>query len=126
MLLFRYFWKPVVWALTILVLCILPGSTFDSVKTFQHTDKLIHFFLYFVQALLLFVALYKWGKIKLHQTYITILLIPSLMGMLIETIQHYLVLNRMFDLGDAAANLLGISLFLLIPKHLWIKYQHLL
>lgn len=106
------FWKynilSTVWALVILILCLLPGKELPTVDI-ENFDKLAHFSMYFLLALMMY---YGWKKqdsfIALHhRTAIKILIITSAYGFVVEVIQELLTADRHFDLLDAIANSTG-------------------
>lgn len=119
------FWKVGLWSTLILVMCFLPGSAFKSVKTFEHTDKIIHTTFYLVHTFLLIGAFDKYKNLTNKQlNYSTIIIsVPLSMGLFVELVQHFLINNRYWDVYDIAANALGVSLAFVFSKNQYIKKQ---
>lgn len=85
------------------------GSGFLSQFKFPHIDKVVHFFMFFFMAILLYCS-FKLSKILYF-------VIPTLTGILIEILQHTTNTGRTFDVWDIAANTTGALLaFFLLPK----------
>lgn len=91
-----------------MVLCLMPGRDLPSVTLWQ-ADKIVHFFVYVVLAVLLYIG---WKKQKefawLHrQMGYKILVLTFGYGFAVEILQELLTTDRHFDLYDALANALG-------------------
>lgn len=100
-----------------IVLFTLPGSAFKSVKTFPHTDLIVHAIFYFIQTVLLIQAVIQYNKMNdsaLRLRYL--LLIPVVMGLLIEGIQDLFITNRYWDVLDIMANIVGVLLALVLAR----------
>lgn len=96
------------WAVFILVLCLMPGRDLPSVHLFE-ADKIGHFSVYVILAALLF---YGWKKQSqfpsLHQNVLLkILILTSVYGFAVEVMQELFTADRHFDLFDALANSTG-------------------
>lgn len=113
---FFVFTPFLIWSITIIVLCILPGSTFKSVKTFEHTDKVVHAFLYFFHVLFLYIPLRLLNNKLTFKHYLIIFTIPILLGLILEYIQHNYIPNRVYDIGDVLANIFGLLCFIFSPE----------
>jgi len=117
--LLKIFWKIVAWTLLMLVAFTLPGSAFKTVKTFQHTDLVVHAVLYFTHTTLLIQAINRYNlefdkSIKRAVCFY----IPVAMGIAVEFVQGAFISNRHWDMLDIAANMLGTALALLIIPRL--------
>ncbi len=96
------------WTVIILVLCLIPGNNLPEVKLWEHTDKLIHFTLFFVLQML-WGAAFPAYKFK-------ILLLASVYGIAIELIQHNYIPFRSFDVWDWVADTAGALVASIIFK----------
>lgn len=76
---------------------------------FDHLDKLIHFFIYVIFCSLGFLAIMEFSKNRMSHPrgLLLILIIAFFYGLLIEVLQHFMPLNRMFEIWDLLANSLG-------------------
>ncbi|SMC71708.1 VanZ family protein [Moheibacter sediminis] len=84
-------------------------SSLLSQIVFPHIDKVVHFFMFFFMAILLYCS-FNLNKIL----YFTI---PTATGILIEVLQHTTNTGRTFDIFDIAANTAGAFIaFLFIRK----------
>ena len=106
------FWKyniaSILWALLILILCLMPGKDLPTVEILNF-DKLVHFGIYIVLALTMY---YGWKKqdsfLSMHRNTITkILLLTSVYGFAVEVMQEIFTTDRNFDIFDALANSSG-------------------
>lgn len=124
------FWKynllSILWAVLILVLCLMPGKDLPSFSILEF-DKVIHFFIYILLVLMMY---YGWKKQNsfptLHQyTLVKILFITSVYGFLVELLQAFFTADRHFDLFDALANsggaVAGTLLSMYFKKYIAIK-----
>lgn len=103
----------------ILFLCLVPIKNKENSNLFwEHTDKLVHFFMYLVLvSLLLLTANAQTLKSK---GVVIIVCCAVIFGMIIEVIQELMNLGRHFDFFDLLANLMGV-IFALIGYFLWKK-----
>ena len=104
----KYNTPSIIWALVILVLCLMPGKDLPNISILNF-DKLAHFSVYFLLSLLMY---YGWKKqnsfLALHrQTFIKILLLTSTYGFAVEIMQELFTVDRHFDIFDALANSIG-------------------
>ncbi len=104
----KYNWPSILWAVFILVLCLMPSRDLPSVSIWEF-DKLVHFGFYVILSALMF-----WGWKKqthfsvLHiQTVLKILAITFTYGFAVEILQELLTADRHFELLDAVANSAG-------------------
>lgn len=94
----------------LLTVTLLPGNViakesegiFEFFK-FENADKVVHFGLFFIFALLLFLSAYT------HKNSL-IWIVPVIIGIIIEIIQHLMGMGRTFDLLDITANTAGAVL----------------
>ena len=91
-----------------MALCLMPGHHLPHVTIWEF-DKVIHFGMYVMLAVLMF---YGWQKQVsfpgLHsKTFLKILLITSAYGFAVEVMQELFTSDRQFDLVDALANSTG-------------------
>ena len=106
----KYYWPAVLWALFILIICIIPMGGIDhSPLFFPGFDKLVHCGLFFVLA-----TLYCYGSIRKFKTpnlrieiavKNTLVLISY--GALIELLQAYIFTWRTGDFKDLFADTVG-------------------
>lgn len=107
----RYLLPAVLWAIIILVVISIPGSSIPSTSLLQipHFDKLVHLGLFFFLVVFLNYGLYKQQKPQpLIRRHYTISLVAGVIyGVGTELLQHYYISERHGDLADVAANTLG-------------------
>jgi VanZ family protein len=106
------------WSLTILILSLLPGDKFPEIDfALFEIDKLVHFTLYFILAILMYYSFFKIKNELLIKRIVVIIVTGVLFGAFIEIIQGTLITNRFFDQLDILANSLGTILgFIIIEK----------
>jgi VanZ family protein len=107
----------IVWGtytLLIAVASLAPSSSFKEAPSFSHADKIVHFLMYGLNAMLLLWALTpKLKNIALRL--ITTILFCSAYGILMEILQETLLPNdRTFSFWDIAANITGATCMSLI------------
>jgi VanZ family protein len=104
--------------LTILILSLLPGDKFPEIDfTLFQIDKVVHFLLYFILAILMYYSFFKIKNELVIKRVVVIIVTGVLLGTLIEVIQGTLIPNRAFDQLDILANSLGTLLgFIIIEK----------
>jgi VanZ family protein len=109
----NYFWA-FLWSLFILTICFIPSTGLPKINFFSDypIDKVVHFFLYFIQSsLFLLVGTYKISTNLLRRKHILFTLFYSLLlGIAIEIIQQYCIVGRSGDFYDVLADLIGILL----------------
>jgi VanZ family protein len=111
----KQYWKPAVWAIVVLLLSIIPGDDLDQLPSLPipHLDKIGHFILYFVLALLLSAAVSKTRVRPVLM--ILIVLLTTTYGGTMELMQ-LLVHGRSADWFDFLANASGaITAVILMP-----------
>jgi VanZ family protein len=104
----KYNWPSIFWAAFILGICLMPGRDLPSVSIWEF-DKIVHFGVYFLLAVLLYWGWEKQQIVRfLHQqAALKIVLICVAYGFAVEVLQEWLTTDRHFDLFDALANGLG-------------------
>jgi VanZ family protein len=113
---YRYYLPAFIWLMLILILCLLPGGTFEvgSFQSILQLDKLAHMILFGVTVILIAYGSYRkhqklsWGKLTL------ITLLTASYGLLIEFFQRSFTTSRSFDWYDFLADLIGAILGALI------------
>ncbi|TCN72110.1 VanZ family protein [Acetobacteroides hydrogenigenes] len=123
----KSYWLLVtVWAAIILVLCGMPPQDVDKVKFFDlpYMDKIVHFALYFVLAMLVMAVLTLNSHLKTSRwTYIITITICLLYGWLIEVLQRAFFAGRSFEWLDVVADTAGAVVGVLLYKKVsrWVK-----
>lgn len=103
----KYIFVVLVYALVIyLSLAANPVSADIKIPRFRHADKVVHFGFY------AFIAFTSWWALRrspLSKTtqYLLILIVPILIGAMLELMQHYLFPKRSGEWLDFAANTVG-------------------
>jgi VanZ family protein len=108
------YWKALIWAFFILIACGVNGSSIPKVSIDIELDKIAHFILFLVQAILIYIPQKKnlaWA-----------ILISVMYGVLLEFLQMTVFINRSFDYADMLADAIGavMSYPLLM---IWERYQ---
>ena len=104
---FVYLFLTLTWFLVILYLLLYyqpDGSTYSK---FRHFDKLIHFFLFFVQSFTLSQTIYLYRGYFSFKIYVFIIIILLSFGIITEVQQQYISF-RTFDYYDLITNLIGV------------------
>ncbi len=102
----KYFIKPIVWLLIIFYGLFIPANSLPK-KPFMvipHFDKVVHFGLFFVFCLLLFVP---FKKLKMNQL-VFAPLISFILSAVLEAVQHIVSSSRSSNMYDFLANTTGI------------------
>src|SRR6478752_3820210 len=110
------------WALVILVLTLTPGNYIPQPPwdIFQF-DKLVHCFIFFIQALLALRGAYIKEHLKNTRIYLSIFIICTLFGICIELVQHF-VPGRSMSPADAIANTTGTLLGLWLGRYIRFRF----
>lgn len=113
----KYNALSLLWAIIILILCLMPGKDLPGIDIFQF-DKIAHLGVYIILSLLMH---YGWRKQSsfswFHkQTVLKILVLTASYGFMVEVLQGALTVDRQFDLLDAIANATGAVIGSLIGK----------
>ena len=121
----RSFWPAFVWLTTSSIALCLPGSVLPKEDWFSkiQLDKWIHVGIFGVMVLLWCLPLLHRPVIEaaLSKLFIRISIAILGYGILMELVQHFLILNRSFDLGDIAADAVGCLIGLIIVRDQWKK-----
>ena len=106
------------WTVFIMILLLLPGSLFSDRKieaiTIPCSDKIVHFFLFFVFAFLLHICLKRGTNLDRGRIVLVCILSSFVYGLAGEVLQYltYDLFKRTFNLYDLLADVLG-ALFIL-------------
>jgi VanZ family protein len=125
----RYFritslWPGILWALFILLLCALPGSSLPKMKwtSLFQLDKAVHIVLWFFLYAMLLLGL--WSKLSMRWGYAVIIaaVLSIGYGFLTEWMQENVFRDRTADWMDIVANstgvIIGVIVSLLYPLDL--------
>lgn len=110
----KNYWKSLLWAVFIMILCGIPGNELNKVKLINipHFDKMVHAFLYFVFTILLISEnnSQKMEMIIPMKAILIAALIALSYGALIEIMQKTIFINRGAEVCDMVANTFGFLL----------------
>jgi VanZ family protein len=109
------------WALTILILSFLPNEKLPEITFLWSPDKLVHFGVYAILAILFAFSISKQRSNSL-QRYVLIIVICGIFGCLIEIFQPILT-NRYFEIYDIVANLIGTIIGTLTSSWIYRKME---
>lgn len=117
-MIFRIFWKPVSWALIIIILSVMPTNELNSqmLSIVPYEDKILHFVFYGIFSFLLIRALliyYKNSRPSWLLALATFIII-FLFGMTLEIIQDKFTSYRQGDVLDMVFNLGGCLFAILL------------
>jgi VanZ family protein len=105
------FWKTIIWTCVVLFLSLSSGESLPqpSWLEFPHIDKVVHFIMYFVFALVLIHDLQHYSKIRLNhgQIILTSVLVVVGWGGFLEILQRIPSIHRNSDLLDFLTNTVG-------------------
>jgi VanZ family protein len=110
---FFSYWKSILAIIGILYLSFAPPSTFDfveSVPTFPHADKVVHFAMFFVLTAVLIYEFIKRNK-KNYQTgkfLLVCILFPIVLGGVIEILQEMFFKPRSAEWLDWLMDIAGV------------------
>jgi VanZ family protein len=94
----------VLWIMFILVVSLYPFKTKETKQFWEHSDKAVHFVLYFVLSVLVISSLHNKSR------YAITLIISVLFGIIIEALQEFMQLGRTFSMLDILANAVGVCI----------------
>ncbi len=112
------------WVIVVIVLSLMPKSSLgiERVKLFKHSDKIVHFIMYAVLAILSIMA-FKKGK-NCRADCLAIISISSLsLGVIMEFLQEYLEIGRTFDTFDILANAAGVIFVIIFLNNKIVNYE---
>ncbi|MBC7425481.1 MAG: VanZ family protein [Bacteroidia bacterium] len=123
----RYFfkWFPVVtWGIFIFIACCKESSGLPkfSFLDFKHSDKFIHFVLFFILAALLYRGFYL--SLNRKGKNVLIFLICLTYGGLIEVYQSMFTTTRHGELADIVADVAGSLFAILILNSIYFKIKN--
>ncbi|HKR06873.1 MAG TPA: VanZ family protein [Bacteroidia bacterium] len=112
----------ILWAILILILCVLPGSAIPHYRwtDLLSIDKIIHAFLFIILTLLLirgFKRQTRFSFLNVH-TLTLIFLFSVIYGGLLELMQNYCLADRTGSWFDLIANVTGCILGIIINNYL--------
>ena len=104
----KKFWKPLLWAIIILILSGIPGQVVEP-YVFWNADKLVHTVIYFGLTMFLLAAFNKLPSLSFfNQKAASIAMFISIFyGGLMEVLQATVFINRSGNLPDFAFNSAG-------------------
>ncbi len=112
-----YFIPAVVWGFFVLYFSLMPGD--DVPKLLAHmNDKFIHASIYFVGSCLIYLGFirYNFSNVISIKAVLSIIAISTIVGLVVEIIQHLWVDNRNGDWQDFLANTLGSLMSVLLIR----------
>ena len=102
----HFFW--VLWLSVIAILSLLPGDKIPQIQfELFSIDTAVHVIMYAVLAALMIIGFEKKMNPRQFRLYITLILLCSVFGLLIEFVQGNFIYRRFFSWGDALANTIG-------------------
>jgi VanZ family protein len=116
----RNHWKSLAWAILVFILFSIPSSQVEKVSLIQipHFDKLIHFIMLMVLALLLISEFNKHRRIYnvSPNAFLWAAIISIGYGAVLEILQHFVFTSRYASLWDIMANFLGVTAALFLYR----------
>jgi len=117
----NFFWA-VFWSFFILLVCFAPSKGIPKFSFFAnwHIDKCIHFFLFFIQALLFLLIKDDKKRFYRENTFNYILFVVFyclFLGLSVELIQHFFIETRAGDFIDFTADVLGAITALILFRN---------
>ena len=104
---FIYLLLSILWFLIIIYLMLFYSPSSSDIPKFPFIDKIIHFFLFFIQSFLISKSLISYQKNLINKYKFSILSILILFAIIIEY-QQYFISFRTYDIYDMSANVIGI------------------
>lgn len=99
--------RNIIWAAVIFILCAMPSEHVpDPHLNIPHLDKVVHFGMFFIMAVLLCNELEYQTRFSLRRVYVITVGISFLYGGMIELLQQHFF-NRSGDVWDLVADVLG-------------------
>ena len=120
----KSFWPAIIWGIFIFIICSFPGDNIPKsfIINIPFADKIIHFFLYFLLAILIMLGTLK--KIKTTLTirhFLFTFFISLFYGFLLEVLQDLVFIMRNADFMDVIANSAGSFIGLLTFYYITLK-----
>lgn len=101
--------RNIIWAAVIFILCAMPSEHVpDPHLNIPHLDKIVHFGMFFIMAVLLCNELEYQTRFHLRKIYMITVSIAFLYGGTIEILQQY-CFERSGDIWDLAADVFGAA-----------------
>lgn len=112
-----YFIPAVVWGIFVLYFSLMPGDDVPELLA-DMNDKVIHASIYFVGSFLIYLGYirYKFSNVISVNAVLSIIAISTIVGAVVEIIQHLWVENRNGDWQDFVANTLGSLMSVLLIR----------
>lgn len=110
-------WPAITWSVIVFILLVIPPEALTKERKIEivQLDKIIHFFLFGLMA-----GLWAYYKKQQQQnqlfTYLLIILITAVYGIITEYVQHWV--GRDFDVWDMVADAAGAIVFVC-----WVWYK---
>ena len=105
------FWKTIIWTCVVLFLSLSSGENLPHTSwlEFLHIDKVVHFIMYFVFALVLIHDSQHYSKIRLNHRQIILISVLIVIGWggFLEILQRIPSIRRDSDFFDFLANTVG-------------------
>lgn len=124
---FRYLLPALLWFVVITIVVITPGDSLPKSNLFDipYLDKLIHFSIFFIFAVLLYIGFHKQSETYIIKRMILTFTIVAgaAYSIITEIIQHYIAVGRSGDFFDFAANMSGFLLGVLFIRQFIKHYK---
>lgn len=104
---YLYFSLSIFWFILIVYAMVFYNNTSDSRELPLYFDKFIHFFLFFIQSLLITKSVMIYDINLVYRYKFLILFSLSLFAIITEY-QHYFIAYRNFDIFDMFTNIIGV------------------
>ena len=104
---YLYFSLSIFWFILIVYAMVFYNNTSDSRELLLYFDKFIHFFLFFIQSLLITKSVMIYDINLVYRYKFLILFSLSLFAIITEY-QHYFIAYRNFDIFDMLTNIIGV------------------
>ena len=104
---YLYLSLSTLWFILIVYAMVFYNNTSDSRELPLYFDKFIHFFLFFIQSLLITKSVMIYDINLVYRYKFLILFSLSLFAIITEY-QHYFIAYRNFDIFDMLANIIGV------------------
>jgi len=113
---FRYFLIIAsIWAIFILVMSAIPGSSLPKSPLLPHFDKIVHAALYFILSIFLIPAFdHSIHRFFRKTAPILVIIIVAIFGGIIEIAQENWFLKRSGDIADLLSDLAGALLAIIV------------
>jgi VanZ family protein len=120
----KYNWPSILWAAFIFVICMMPHRHIPHI-VFPYLDKIVHTGVYFVLACLFYFGWLWQSSFQSLRigTFIKVLIVCAVYGLLIEIMQGLLTTDRSFEMLDELADIVGALLGLYGARWLFPKIK---